>query len=99
MQLSLFPLTYFSMCTMIWYHNNTKKVINTMHIRNMSFLIYLIHEFISYLYRVLFNDVNIILLQNHLTKFIIVMVITILLSELIIYLSKKEKFKILKKIY
>lgn len=101
LQLSLVPCSFSAMLLMLIYNAKFNRNINTSNIRSLSFLIYLIHEWISYLYKHTIQKVIIIngVFQNSLIKYIIIMIITIVISELIIYLSKTNKFKMLKKLY
>ncbi len=96
----LIPFTYYFMLFMLKYNKNCKKQKNTQKLRTLSFLIYLTHEYIHFIYIKLsqvihFNPI----FENSLIKYIIIVSATIVISNLIITLSNKEKFKFLKKLY
>ena len=100
LQLSLVPVTFFSMNLMLNYNTFIQKQTDTNNIRKLSFLIYLIHEWISYVYTYFQNIITTnTIFQNSLIKYIIILLITIFLAEIIIYMSENKKFKFLKKVY
>lgn len=99
-QISLIPLTYFSINSMLYINEKTFKKYDTYSIRILSFLIYLIHEWVHLTYIIISTRlITISIFKNSLISYIIILVVTILISITIIHFSKKDKFKFLKKLY
>lgn len=100
LQISLIPLSYNLLILMLNINETSNKQCNTKKIRIMSFLIYLIHEWIHFAYSILIEK-SIVpeFLKNSLVAYIVIAIVTIFLSELIINLSNKPKFKYLKILY
>ena len=100
LQLMLLLTTFFTMNILL----NTKNEcfspkIRFSYLRNLSILIFLIHEFVHFLFLKLVNIINVSILNNSLIAYLIIMFITILLANIIIKLSQTSRFKSLKEVY
>ena len=100
LQLSLIPLTYFLINFSLCLERKLKHKIDTKNIRILSFLIYLVHEWIDFLYCKIIKNVQLpSLFNNSIISYTCILSITIIISYTIIFLSRKENFNFLKKIY
>lgn len=97
LQVSLILITYFSMRYMIQFDNSRLEKINTKFYRSMSILIYLIHEWIHFLYEIIVPENSIF--SNSLISYFVICMISILLSYSFYKLSNTKRFSILKKVY
>ncbi len=97
LQISLIACTFFIFNYLV---NNKCKINNTIILRKLSILIYLIHSGIQFAYEQICKNIySNFLWNNEFIVYICVMGITVLLSYIIIKLSEKEKFKYLKYLY